>query len=246
MKPNTLILLPGWSFAPTALLPLAQAIEHLAPAFEVRVEPLPQLTCVQPADWLNELNQRLPMNVWLGGWSLGGMLASALAAQRGEACQGVLTFASNACFVASPEWPCAMPSEVFSAFYQGCQENTVAALKRFDMLCAQGCVEPRQTARLLAQHHTVETDAQRLAGLQVLAHLDNRAALQAFEGPQGHALAGQDAFLPESLVQALPLSLNARGNVCRLESTGHAALLEQPAVLAAYFASVLQGAFHVQ
>ena len=37
--------------------------------------------------------------LWLGGWSLGGMLASELARRRGDHCCGLLTLASNPSFV---------------------------------------------------------------------------------------------------------------------------------------------------
>ena len=50
--------------------------------FRVEIEPLPVLASTTLQDWLDELDATLPDNVWLGGWSLGGMLAAELAARR--------------------------------------------------------------------------------------------------------------------------------------------------------------------
>ncbi len=94
--PDQLVLLPGWAFGPAALQPLCQALSEQSPDLEVVVEPLPELADADA--WLDELDRRLPRNTWLAGWSLGGMLATQLAARRGDACRGLLTIASNPCF----------------------------------------------------------------------------------------------------------------------------------------------------
>lgn len=101
---ETLILLPGWGLDGAVLQPLADALGY---ELSVQVPALPRLGSAATADWLDELDTRLPHDCWLAGWSLGGMLATALAARRGERCRGLITLASNACFVASDSWPTA-------------------------------------------------------------------------------------------------------------------------------------------
>ena len=71
-----------------------------------------------------------------------------------------------------------------------------------------------------------------LAGLRLLASLDNRAALTAFSGPQLHLLAEQDALVPGAVASEL-LALLPAGEVDVLEDCGHAFVLEQADVLAA-------------
>ena len=39
------------------------------------IEPLPEGLGGEPRDWLLELDERLPADCWLGGWSLGGLVA---------------------------------------------------------------------------------------------------------------------------------------------------------------------------
>jgi pimeloyl-[acyl-carrier protein] methyl ester esterase len=224
-----LILLPGWGLSSAVLQPLAEALGD-----ELRVEwcELPALTTAAVDDWLDELDARLPEDCWLAGWSLGGMLASALAARRGARCRGLIALASNACFVAREDWPGAMPVETFAAFEKGCAQDAGATLKRFAMLCAQGASDARGLARRLQAALTMADGAQLLAGLQVLASLDNRAALAAFAGPQLHLLAEQDALVPAAAGEAL-LALLPAGEVDVLEDCGHAFVLEQPQALAA-------------
>jgi pimeloyl-[acyl-carrier protein] methyl ester esterase len=106
------------------------------------------------------------------------------------------------------------------------------------MLCAQGCSESRTLGRQLQQGLPAQESAQLLAGLDVLATLDNRAALASFAGPQLHLLADADALVPaEALLALLPA-----GEVDLLEGSGHACVLEQPKTLAALLAEFVREA----
>ncbi|MBQ1559025.1 MAG: alpha/beta fold hydrolase [Pseudomonas sp.] len=226
---ETLILLPGWGLDGAVLQPLAEA---LGAELNVQVPTLPRLGSAAAADWLDELDTRLPLDCWLAGWSLGGMLAAALAVRRGARCRGLISLASNACFVASDAWPTAMPAQTHAAFHEGCQHNGSATLKRFAMLCAQGGADVRALSRQLQGHLVTGDEPALLAGLRLLASLDNRAALAAFSGPQLHLLAEQDALVPAAVASEL-LALLPAGEVDVLEDCGHAFVLEQADALAA-------------
>lgn len=239
-----LILLPGWGLGVAALKPLATALQQHAPSLDVSLVELPERHSANPEDWLDDLDARLPPDTWLGGWSLGGMLATALAARRGTACRGLLTLAANARFVAQADWPSAMPADTFAAFQQGCAEDSAATLKRFALLCAQGCAEARALSRQLQQGIPDQASAQRLAGLSVLAALDNRQALGTISIPQTHLLASHDALLPSRAASALSALLPTRATVRLLEQTGHAALLDCPEVIATLWLECLQGVRH--
>ncbi|MCQ4346422.1 alpha/beta fold hydrolase [Pseudomonas stutzeri] len=227
---SKLILLPGWGLGPTALQPLVAALNEQGLAAELAE--LPALESADPEDWLAELDARLSADCWLGGWSLGGMLATALAARRGARCRGLLTLASNACFVARDGWADGMDPLTFAAFRTGCSANATTTLKRFAVLCAEGSADARALARQLQRGLPEAVPASLLAGLDVLAALDNRAALAGFAGPQLHLLAGRDELLPASAAEAL-LALLPAGEVDVLEDCGHAFVAEQPQVLAA-------------
>lgn len=237
---NRLILLPGWGLGPAALQPLVDALD-VQGDLDVELAELPALDSSDPAAWLAELEARLPLDCWLGGWSLGGMLAAALAARRGARCRGLVTLASNACFVARDGWPSAMDEATFAAFRAGCAADAGATLRRFAMLCAQGCQDARALGRQLQQGLPAQAPEQLLAGLDVLAALDNREALVSFAGPQLHLLAEADALVPATAAEAL-LALLPAGEVDLLEGSGHAFVLEQPQALAALLAEFVREA----
>ncbi|MBK5531564.1 alpha/beta fold hydrolase [Pseudomonas sp. TH08] len=224
---NRLILLPGWGLGVSPMEPLAAALHGIDEHLQVEIEPLPELDSSDLQDWLDELDEQIPQDVWLGGWSLGGMLASELAARRGERCCGLLTLASNPSFVAHEQWPSAMPEETFDAFLVGCQTDPRTTLKRFSLLCAQGAQDPRGLSRLLLGGAPIAAPKTLMAGLELLAQLDTREALQGFRGPQLHLFAGQDGLVPAEAAAAL-FALLPDIEIGLIEQASHAFLLEDP------------------
>ena len=229
---DRLILLPGWGLGVSPLEPLAAALLGLDAHLQVQVEPLPTLASSNLDEWLDELDAALPDNAWLGGWSLGGMLASELAARRGERCCGVLTLASNPCFVAHDGWPHGMPAETFDAFLAGCHADSQVTLKRFGLLCAKGCADPRGLSRLLLSGAPHSAPGVLMPGLELLAQMDTRAALQGFRGPQLHLFAGLDELVPAEAAGQL-LALLPDVEIGLIEQAGHAFFLEDPHGVAA-------------
>lgn len=227
---DRLILLPGWGLGVSALEPLAAALRGLDEHLRVEIEPLPDIASGDLQAWLDELDANLPDNTWLGGWSLGGMLAAELAGRRGERCCGLLTLASNTCFVARNDWPNAMAPEAFATFLAGCQADPANTLKRFSLLCAQGAADARGLARLLAAAAPAPNGLHH--GLELLAELDTRAALQRYNGPQLHLFGGQDGLVPAEVAGEL-LALLPDVEVGLIEQASHAFLLEDPHSLAA-------------
>lgn len=224
---DRLILLPGWGLGVSPLEPLAAALQGLDEHLRVEIEPLPALTSSDLDEWLEELDAAVPQDAWLGGWSLGGMLASALAARRGERCCGLLTLASNPSFVAHAQWPSAMGAETFDGFLAGCAADPRQTLKRFSLLCAQGCSDPRGLSRSLLAGAPSTSPEVLMAGLELLAQLDTRQALQSFRGPQLHLFAGLDALVPAEAASEL-LVLLPDVEIGLIEQAGHGFLLEDP------------------
>ena len=235
---DRLILLPGWGLGISPLEPLATALRGLDEHLRVEIEPLPVLESAQLDEWLDELDSMLPDNVWLGGWSLGGMLASELAARRADRCCGLVTLASNPSFVTRADWPAAMPSETFAAFVSSFGDAPNTTLKRFSLLCAQGAVDSRSMAQLLLSVAPNAQPSTLLAGLELLGQMDTRPALQAFNGPQLHLFAGADGLVPAEAANAL-LALLPDIEVGLIEQACHAFLLEAPHELAAAIQAVL-------
>lgn len=225
---DRLILLPGWGLGVSPLEPLACALRGLDERVRVDIEPLPLLASTALDDWLDELDATLPDDAWLGGWSLGGMLAAELAARRGDRCCGLVTLASNPSFIVREAWPAAMATATFEAFLKGFREAPNTTLKRFALLCSPG----KGMANLLLNGAPSVSPDLLLAGLELLGKLDTRLALQRFHGPQLHLFAGEDALVPlEAAHQVLALVPDVE--VGLIEQACHAFLLEAPHELAA-------------
>lgn len=224
---DRLILLPGWGLGISPMEPLAAALQGLDERLRVEVEPLPELESGDLEEWLDELDSTIPQDTWLGGWSLGGMLASKLAARRGDRCCGLVTLASNPCFVAWAGWPTAMREEDFMAFIDGCRIDPGATLKRFSLLCAQGSAEPRALARLLLAAAPKTPATVLLSGLELLEGLNTRQALLDFQGPQLHLFAGLDGLVPAEAAGEL-VNLLPDVEIGLIEQASHAFLLEDP------------------
>lgn len=234
---NPLVLLPGWGLEKQVLQPLLDELQSLLPNFNLQLHPLPNPLGKCPKVIIQQLDKELPQDSWLVGWSLGGMLATALAAQRQTACAGVISYASNACFLANKHWPNALDSNTFDAFYQLCQEDLFKGLNRFSLLSSQGAEEARLLAKKLPAMVLVENNATALAGLNLLASLDNRPAITDFTGRQLHLLAAKDALVPSKVANDLQV-LNPLAKVALLGQS-HASPVAEAGLLAKHLAAFI-------
>lgn len=225
-----IVFLPGWGLGVVPLHSLAETLDELLPDYTVQVQPLPNMQGQTAAAVIELLDQQLPKDSWLVGWSLGGMLASVLAAHRQSTCAGLISYASNARFVAAENWPDAMPEATFAEFYELCGDDLPAGLKRFSVLCSQGAAQPRALSRQLLDMTVLNDKDRALAGLSVLAELDTRPAIRSFAGPQLHLLAKNDALMPSTTFNKLA-ELNPQATV-ELLGQSHASVFAEPQLLA--------------
>jgi len=239
MNNQTLLLLPGWALGPAPLMPLAQALRQRLPGFDVECVAYPELTSHRPESWVAALDHALPQDVWLAGWSLGGMLATALADWRGRRARGLITLATNASFVARPDWPNAMTAETFGAFREGFHHAPGRTFSRFARLSAQGGRDSRRLGRqLLAALEATPLD-QSLAGLALLSQLDLRDTLGRLRIPQLHLFGDNDLLVPSSAREAVAARLPAGGRTASIAGAGHAFPLDQVDETAELMASFL-------
>lgn len=161
------------------------------------------------------LISQLPPQFALLGWSLGGMLATRLAARFPSRVARLVTLASNVTYVQQPEWPEAMPQETFEGFVQGFTKSPEVTLKRFCGLMAKGDADTKalikQTRDLSAESFVLpQTDSGEqnrgkdwFRSLQWLADIDNREALEQLSVKSLHLFGRHDALVPESAASQL-------------------------------------------
>lgn len=225
-----LALLPGWGLGHA---PLQRLAEQLALHYEVS---LPQLPALPLDEALQQLEQEIAPDCWLLGWSLGGMVATVLAARRQHRCPGLITLASNPSFVTREDWPQAMRPAEFSQFQRRAQRHWSATMQGFWALCTSGEIHADWPAA------PVTSADEHLPSLAWLAELDNRAAIRHLQCPQLHVLAVADELVPASV--AGPLArLNVRAQVTTLAGS-HAFVCSQTAVLAECIHAFIQQATH--
>ena len=227
-----LVLLHGWgcdSRSWAALIPL------LNQSYDLQVIELPGFAFSDAQsslnDWLEALLEVLPERGVYIGWSLGGMLATRIAAQYPARVSGLVTLASNLCFTARDTWPWAMPVETFEQFSASFSKAPANTLKRFAGLMSAGDADERallKTTRGLCNESWVRAEEVTesavsgwLAGLKLLGELDNRHAFTALAQPGLHLFAAGDALVPVSCREAVA-SLNARQTCEPVEGCAHA------------------------
>lgn len=230
-----IVCLHGWGSNSRVWRPLIENLENVfsficidLPGFgdsgQVLFEDLDEL--------IFKLENFLPEKCHLLGWSLGGMLAVALASRRIEQVLSVTTIGSNAKFVANDGWECASNENVFIMFQQELIDDAEALASRFTQLQGRG---DKQRKHVVATLQDVQSgpslDSQHVAwqkGLAFLDQLDLRQILPELNMPVSAIFSKNDTLVP--LVSAKQIrslaGLEFRDYV--IDGAGHAPHVSQP------------------
>ncbi len=168
-----IIMIHGWGTDSQIWGSLAQSLSRYAEIYTVDLPGFgdaPLLEDYSEASLMNWMAKSLPGQCYLVGLSLGGMLCRTFAANHPERVAGLITISSNLQFVASEEYPHAMPSDDFNGFLNSWSENSQTCLKRFHGLQSQGDRHQRHLIRTL---RGMETNIDPVAGRALLALLGN-------------------------------------------------------------------------
>lgn len=220
-KPN-LVLLHGWASSSKIWREwLPQLSEH----FSLTLIDLPGLgqSSGKGSDsmesLLNTVLAYIPAKCSLLGWSLGGVVATLLAqkmlalSSKGISTTeyqltGLITIASNPCFVVRQDWSTAMSKQLFEQFQINLQNNEQKTLARFFMLQVQKSKASKDILKKLKDIANQETPDNLHQTLALLKN-DTRAVLATVQIPSLHILGQFDQLVPvavsESLQQLSPL-----------------------------------------
>jgi len=165
---------------------------------------------------VSALADKVPNNSILLGWSLGGLLAIALAEKLQQRIKGLITIACNPCFVQRDDWPDAMSRADFSTFEANMALHPTKTLSRFFMLQVQGGSQQKEILKHLRAVGENVQHSQLCASLHLLKH-DLRESLAQLSVPSLHFYAEMDLLVPRQLQLLIPALAT---NITSLEVKG--------------------------
>jgi len=229
-----LVLIHGWGFHSAVWDTLSNL---LASEFSLYLVDLPghgYSPDPMPGCSLDEtvatLAQAVPHHsTWLG-WSLGGLVALASALVRPERVGQLLLVASAPRFVAGPDWPHGVASDLLDSFAAELACDLPGTLSRFVALQSRGAAQAARTAHRLARVLREGPPARTSGldcGLAWLRDTDLRDRISEVRCPARVLLGERDTIVsPALLPDILALHPDWRGEV--LAGAGHAPFLADP------------------
>ncbi|MFN3712465.1 MAG: pimeloyl-ACP methyl ester esterase BioH [Alcanivoracaceae bacterium] len=171
--------------------------------------------------------QVLPERCHLLGWSLGGLVAIRLAAERPQQVRSLTLVASSPCFVASDQWP-GVERRLFDRFMEVFDEDAEGTLIRFLALNCKDAVTVRDDVRKLKDilyFCGLPAPKALRGGLQVLRDTDLRELLAAVSQPRLMLFGEHDNMVPRAVAE----QMTALCPVEVLPGDSHVPFVSQPA-----------------
>jgi pimeloyl-[acyl-carrier protein] methyl ester esterase len=165
---------------------------------------------------------------WLG-WSLGGRIALAAAAQ-GAAIARLILVGANPCFTRRDDWPHGMPDTEFEQFAAAVRDDWEPTLQRFLAIQARGSERAREELRALRQElfaHGQPQPAALAGALEILREADLRTALPHITQPALVLHGARDTLAPLAAAEYTAAHL-PQGKLQVITRAGHAPFLSHP------------------
>ena len=224
-----LVLLHGWAMHGGVFAPLRHA---LAARYTLHVVDLPghgrsrdsavplELDAIADA-----LAARLPPALWCG-WSLGGLVALAMAQRHPAATRGLAMLCASPCFVRAEDRAEGMDAAIFHRFAADLAQDYRMAIDRFLLLETLGSAHAREELRALRDcvfAHGEPSPAHLRQGLRLLEDSDLRAALPALAMPSAWIAGRRDRLVAPPAMQRAAAACS--GRFVEVASAGHAPFL---------------------
>ncbi|MCP4696469.1 MAG: pimeloyl-ACP methyl ester esterase BioH [Gammaproteobacteria bacterium] len=193
--------------------------------------------------WLaDRLADQLPEQaVWIG-WSLGGLVAQAIADRHPASVKALFLAASSPRFVRGPGWPHAMTPEALHQFALQLRINYAATIQRFLALQVKGCesahAQLREIRGILKQCANPRVQALE-QGLALLAETDLRDAAARLACPVCLCVGERDRIVPAAMAADWQ-KIQPRSRTICIQGAGHMPFLSHPA----RFLTCLREFFH--
>jgi len=199
-----LIFLHGWGFNSEIWNPLVPQLASHWHIYQVDLPGhgrSPYCEYTLPVLIKTFATQLPPQAVWVG-WSLGGLIAMAMARWQPTWVRALVLVASSPRFVTAPDWPHAISPTVLQQFSEQLQNDTEGTLQRFLALQVKGSETARQQLRSLntwlKQSGWLQPTALQ-TGLRFLQDTDLRPELAQIHCPALLCLGEYDTVVPAEM-----------------------------------------------
>lgn len=188
---------------------------------------------------IEKLAAELPKNaVWIG-WSLGGLLAMAMARYQPTWVRALVLISTSPRFVTDKDWNHAMTPTVLQQFAQQLQNDTIGTLQRFLLLQVKGSEAAHQQRRILnacLKKTTIPQLDALQAGLTLLQNTDLRLQLSQIRCPALLCLGGRDMIVPVGVGKDYQQYFPHLEQIC-IQPAAHVPFLSHPDI----FIPILEG-----
>lgn len=240
-----LVLLHGWGLHGGVWQAVAQA---LAPRYRLHLVDLPGhgRSGGLPDYTLDAMAAAVAAAVpdgagWIG-WSLGGRVALAAAAQ-GKAIARLVLVGTTPKFTRGDDWPHAMAAAELQQFADALRGDWEGTLQRFLAIQARGSQRAREELRLLREGlfaHGAPQPPALAGGLDILRSADLRATLPAIRQPALVLHGSRDTLAPPAAAEYLAAHL-PHARLALIDGAGHAPFLSHPDAFLAELEAFLDG-----
>lgn len=151
-----------------------------------------------------QLLPHLPEQFHVLGWSMGGLVATAITAEHPERVKTVITVASSPYFLEQANWPGIKP-RLMAQLEKDLQHDFRKTVERFLALQAMGSKDAKQQVKQLKQwlFESPLASAETLSrGLTLLEQTDLRETLQSIQVPMLRLYGRLDGLVPLNAAQA--------------------------------------------
>lgn len=229
----TLVLLHGWGVnqavwqsTKAAMVDGINVITLDLPGFgDERQFPQPY----QLSQVIEQLADKIPEQSYVYGWSLGGLVAIALAKQYPNKVKQLGLIAASPCFLHQPDWP-GMAEPVMQQFAVALSKNLSLTIERFLAIQALGSASAKADIKALKQAILAypEPEPAAISGaLALLSTIDLRPALQQLSMPIVGCFGRLDSLVPIAMLPSL-LQLNKTIQLTTLAEASHAPFISHP------------------
>jgi pimeloyl-[acyl-carrier protein] methyl ester esterase len=232
---ENLVLLHGWGMNSAVW---STVIENLKDHYQVTLIDLPghgfssdsALVNASLDDWADAVEALLPENPVVLGWSLGGLVALALALKHPARIRSLIMLTATPSFMQRDNWSCAMGKDTLENFAANLKANLKTTLNRFLSLQIKGCDNARGLLKSLKNAFSSRPQAKIRAlenGLSFLHDVDLRNCLTDLNVPSLWIYGEKDTLVPVCASDTIKLYL-PEASVHIIKGSGHVPFLSHP------------------